>query len=632
MEMGSMKRVLAIAAVVLVVGVLVMVALRHRAAGARDADAPTLATVQRGDVRRTVTADGTLRALTTVEVKSDVSGKVELLAVDVGDRVKKGDLIAKIDPTDSETAYTQALAQLRSSQAQLAQAQAQAQAQPEMTSSSIAQAEAAYAARVKDLERLQASTQPRARADAKAALEKATAALQAAEQDLARLETATQPEARSQAWSALCQATAALEGARQDLARLEQAQHPQARTSAQADLDKARSALSVAEKEVERARQLNAKGYVSRSALDAAENAYESAKATFASAQERAETVAADQAAERRSAELRVQQAQAALDAAQKRWDTVDADQTAEVRAAEARVAQARADLAAAQRRWNTIDADQASELAAARAQAQQALNALRNARANAVQDRIKRAAVSDSMAQLTRNQAQVDQTRTTLSYTIITAPRDGVILKRYVEQGTIVTSGRQSLMGEGANIVQLGDLSQMYVDVSVDETDLADVRLGQKVEVTVDSVEDKTFAGSVTRIDPQATTTANVTTVKVEIRVLEQDERLLPGLTATCVFQVGERRNVLCLPSRAVREQDHETFVLVPDPAGPRRAPVRVGLKGDDATEIISGLKEGDQVILPELGAPTSSGFPGPPGGPLGPMGGGPPPGPPPG
>jgi len=603
-----------------VLGVAILVGVKvHTGRKSIASAVPQLATVERGTVRRTVSADGTLRALTTVTVKSDAGGKVVLLAVDVGDRVKAGQLIAKIDPTDTQANYTQALAGMQSTQAQLAQARAQAEAQPSMTRSSIEQAQAAYGAAVTDLERLRTSTQPRARATARAALDKAQAALRASQEDLARLTASTQPVSRVQARSALDQATAALKQAQESLTRLQQVQQPQALTAAQTALDTAKSDLSVAEKELKRSQKLRADGFLSQSALESAENKYEAAKATFATAQERVRTLAEDQAAELRAAQAQVEHAQAAEVSARKAWEAIDEDQGAERRAAQARVDEAQADLASAERTWSTIDEDQAAELRAAQAQVAKAKAALNNARANAVEDRVRKEAVADQRAQFTKAEAQVAQTRTALSYTTITAPRDGIILEKYVEQGTIVTSGRSSV-AEGMSIVKLGDLSTMYVDVEVDETDLADIKTGQKVEIEVESVADKTFTGSVARVNPQATTTSNITTVKVEIEVLDHDERLIPGLSATCDFLAGEKSDVLALPTKAVRKREGKSYVLVLAEPNAITVPVEVGLEGDDTIEIVSGLNEGDRVLLPQTATPgprdLPDGPPGPPGG----------------
>jgi HlyD family secretion protein len=610
-----MKRIWVVACAVVVLGVPGVLVLRHRAAKPADPSAPQMAKVERGTVRKTVTADGTLRALTTVSVKSDAGGKVILLAVKVGDRVRKGDLIAKIDPTDTQTAYTQALAGMQSTQAQLSQAQAQAQAQPVLTRSSIGQAQAAYDAAAMDLRRLQTATQPRDRADARASLDRARAALRASQEDLARLTTATQPVSRVQARSNLDQAEAALRQGRENLTRMKQGLHPQAVAEAREGLNRAKSALSVAEKELKRSQALNERGYVSQSSLDAVECQCETARATYAEAQARVKNLVDNQASELRGAEAQVEQAQAAYVAAKRKWDAVDDDQTPERNAADARLQQAQADLTTAERRWSTIDQDQSAELETSRARLGQARSALDNARAGSVQDRVRAEEVVNQRGQLTKVSAQVAQTKTSLNYTTIVAPRDGVILQKNVEEGTIVNSGRSGI-AEGVGIVELGDLSTMYVDVQVDETDLADISVGQKVELAVDSVQNKTLSGSVTRVDPQATTTSSVTTVKVEIEVLDHDKRLLPGLSATCSFMAGEKKDVLTLPVRAVRQKDGRSYAMIPGEPAPRTVLVEVGLEGDDVVEILSGLNDGDQVIIPQLGtgAPTNGGGPPPP------------------
>ncbi|MEI6501930.1 MAG: biotin/lipoyl-binding protein, partial [Armatimonadota bacterium] len=440
------KRIVLIAIVVVVVAVAGVLVVRQRNAKPKDTSAAQTVSVERGSVKKTVTADGTLRALTTVAVKSDAGGKVILLAVDVGDRVKKGDLIAKIDPTDTQSAYTQALAGQQSTQAQLNQAQAQAQAQPELTRAAIAQAQAAYDGAVSDQRRLQTATQPRDRADARAALDKAQEVLKASTEDLGRLTVSTQPVSRSTARASLDQAQAALRQAQESVKRLTQAAQPQGLADAKAALDKARSDLSVADKELKRSKQLSGQGYLSQSALDTAQNKYDNAVAAAAQAQEKVQNVAQDQAAELRGAQAQVEQAQAGLVAAQKKWDSLDNDQGAEKRSSEARLRQAQADLSAAQKRWATLDRDQAAELATARSRVSQASGALRNARANTVQNRVKAEDVVNQQAQMTKSAASVEQTRTTLSYTTITAPRDGVILSKDVEEGTIVNSGRSGV------------------------------------------------------------------------------------------------------------------------------------------------------------------------------------------
>jgi len=488
----------------------------------------------------TVSADGVLKPLTTVMIKSYAGGEIKVLAVEVGDEVQAGDLIAEIDPTDSRTTYTQALADLNAAQARLTQAREQADVQPTLTQASINQAEASYNAVVKDLERLQQATNPQSRAQARSALDKAQASLDATQKDVERLQQATHPQVRAQARSAL---------------------------------DKAQANLDIAEIELTRAEGLKAQGYVPQSEVDVALNRRDLAKAELASAQERWDTLKAEQSTELESAQARVNQAQAELASTQNRWDTLAAEQSAELQSAEARVAQAQAGL------------DQA--------------------RANAVQEQLRNADVISARAQVARAQAQVENARTMLDYTTIRAPRAGVILQKFVEEGTIVTSGR-SAVGQGTDILELGDLTKMFVEVHMDEADVAQVRVGQAVTIRVDAFVDEEFAGVVTRINPQASTEQNITTVLVTVQVRQLDARLKPGMTATCEFVVDQVENALYLPSRAAQKIDGKYAVMVVTEQGMATAPVKVGLVGDESTEILAGLKEGDEVIIPQLGGPA--------------------------
>jgi RND family efflux transporter MFP subunit len=179
------------------------------------------------------------------------------------------------------------------------------------------------------------------------------------------------------------------------------------------------------------------------------------------------------------------------------------------------------------------------------------------------------------------------------------------VILTKYAEEGTIITSGR-SMVAQGADIVELGDLSKMFVEVKLDEADVASIRLGQGVEITIDAFPDETGRGVVTKIDPQAVTEQNITTVLVTVEVENPDARMKPGMTATCEFLVGRRQRVLSLPSRAVQEMaGRHAVMIVAD--GEEQAPreVKVGLVGDERTEILEGLEEGDEVVMPGLTGP---------------------------
>ena len=146
----------ALAAIVLIGGFML-----HRSRSQTQANGTTykFGKVTRGDVRNSVTATGTIQPWKTVDVKSNIAGRIDRLAVDLGDRVEAGQLIAIIDPTDAEAAVKKADADLASARARAAQARASKTVQPALTSSAIRQAQAGVESARKSLEQSKQSRQ-----------------------------------------------------------------------------------------------------------------------------------------------------------------------------------------------------------------------------------------------------------------------------------------------------------------------------------------------------------------------------------------------------------------------------------------------------------------------------------------
>jgi HlyD family secretion protein len=173
------------------------------------------ARVERGNVVSSVSATGTLQPLTTVEVKSDVGGRIDQLPVELGQYVKKGQLIAAIDPTDPRTQLEQAQARHRAAQAKVSQAELNLALQRTQSAGQIAQAEQQLAAAKARMR--QAESQYRAQpALTRASIDQAKANLTSAEQALKQLESATIPQAKTAAQSDDRQTAAALEEARKN--------------------------------------------------------------------------------------------------------------------------------------------------------------------------------------------------------------------------------------------------------------------------------------------------------------------------------------------------------------------------------------------------------------------------------
>jgi HlyD family secretion protein len=270
-----------------------------------------------------------------------------------------------------------------------------------------------------------------------------------------------------------------------------------------------------------------------------------------------------------------------------------------------------------------------------AKAQVATVSSTLDQAIANQRNNEIRRLDITSAQATRARAAASLTNAKTTLDQTTVRAPSDGVVLKKYVEEGTIITSGL-SLSSTGTSILQMGDTSKMYVNVAVDETDIANVDEGQKVDVTIEAYPGIPFEGKVTRVNPQAQVEQNVTTVTVRVEIDNSSPtfRLLkPAMNATCEFIIAQKDDALAVPNEAIKQDDQGgSYVEVavggkpapPDketgtPADadtlvdvkPKKQTIEVGVEGNESTEVKTGLKEGDTIVAQtiEPAPPTTGG-----------------------
>ncbi|HNX56800.1 MAG TPA: efflux RND transporter periplasmic adaptor subunit [Prolixibacteraceae bacterium] len=176
-----------------------------------------------------------------------------------------------------------------------------------------------------------------------------------------------------------------------------------------------------------------------------------------------------------------------------------------------------------------------------------------------------------NAVGALKNAQSNYDKNKINLSYARIYSPIDGVVLDRAVEVGqTVAASFNTPTLFTIAN-----DLTQMKVEAKVDEADIGQLKLDQRVEFTVDAFPAKKFSGSVTEIRLQPTTTNNVVTYTVVIGAPNPENILKPGMTANATFFVTERRDILLIPAKATRfTPDPELLAQVMPMGGPQGAP----------------------------------------------------------
>jgi HlyD family secretion protein len=225
-----------------------------------------------------------------------------------------------------------------------------------------------------------------------------------------------------------------------------------------------------------------------------------------------------------------------------------------------------------------------------------------------------------------------VKKAQTNLGYATITSPIDGVILSRAVEEGqTVAASFNTPTL---FTIAQ--DLTDMRVIAKVDEADIGGVHEGQRVEFTVDAFPNDLFNGRVTQVRQEATTENNVVTYEVVISAPNPDLKLKPGLTANVKIITLEVKDVLAVPTKALRftpvPHSIEKDEVIEDCQGTTKVwkregktykayAVETGITNGILTEIKSGINEGDSIITdlvtasPEvnMGAQRSPFMPGP-------------------
>ena len=211
-------------------------------------------------------------------------------------------------------------------------------------------------------------------------------------------------------------------------------------------------------------------------------------------------------------------------------------------------------------------------------------------------------AKLKQAQAQVLQSQASLKQLEEQLSYTTIVAPMDGVVLSRDVEIGDAVSS--ILVLGSTATLVMTeGDTSQVYVKGKVDEADIAHVYMNQPARIKVESFRDRIFNGRVTKIAPLGVEKDNVTTFEVRVSIDNPGGELKANMTANAEILLDEHKGVLTVPENAVMyDGQKNASVEIPDKSqkeGKRKIPVKVGLSNGSVTEVLSGLKEGDQVVL---------------------------------
>ncbi len=196
----------------------------------------------------------------------------------------------------------------------------------------------------------------------------------------------------------------------------------------------------------------------------------------------------------------------------------------------------------------------------------------------------------------LPRYQAELDEARIRLSYAQVTAPISGIVGTISTNEGETVVAGFNA-----PTFVSIIDLERLQVDAYVDEVDIGKIRTGKECFFTVDAFPDREFHGRVVAIYPDAVIQDNVVNYDVVIDISSPFKNLLrTDMTASVTIYQKKRKGVLMVPRQAIIREGGHKFVLVQSSNGPpQKKAVKTGTSSGGNIEIVSGVNEGDTVVI---------------------------------
>jgi RND family efflux transporter MFP subunit len=208
----------------------------------------------------------------------------------------------------------------------------------------------------------------------------------------------------------------------------------------------------------------------------------------------------------------------------------------------------------------------------------------------------VAKSALEAAREQLGISKADDQRVHALSSYSVVTAPFDGVISKRYADTGSLIQAGTASST-QSMPVVRLAQSGLLRLRMPVPEADVPFIQDGGEVQVKVQATG-KTFTGKIIRFTRALDTSTR--TMLVEVDVPNPKLTLSPGMYAETVISLQQRNHVLTIPSQAVVQGESQPYVLALDAANKvQKKTVTLGIQGADKTEIASGLSAGEQIIV---------------------------------
>ncbi|NNJ10906.1 efflux RND transporter periplasmic adaptor subunit [Chloroflexales bacterium ZM16-3] len=567
---------LPVALVLIVVGLLLW---QLRQSGAT-ATTTSTASVTKGTLAVSVTGSGPAQATQSRSLSFGVAGTVESVLVNVGDTVTAGQPLARIDNRTLRLAVQQAEANLKSAEANLASAQGKGATAQDIASAqaSLASAEASY-------------TKTRNGTATPGDIASARAQLASAQANLAELKAGPTADTLSTARTRVQQAQITVQSQRDSLSAAK-SKAKDALTSAANSLRDAQDSYSTIYWSNRQQEKLP--GPLPQANIDqeaSALRAVQNAEASFQQAQTAYTQAEQDEITGIANAESSLKDAQIQLDV------LLSGPTASNLASAQASVASAQSSLD------KLLHPATAADLVSAQASVDQAKINLEKLTTPGSE-----ATLASADASLAQAQVQLETAKLDLENAVLTAPFDGIISAVGIAVGDASTVGT----------IDLIDASKMYIDISLGESDVSQVKPGMPVELTFDAVPDVTINGMIDTVAPVATVTQNVVTYPVRVSFDPGQSPIKVGMTASGTIVTQQISDAILVPSRAIQTRGSTQTVQVQQAPGQPLVSVRVqtGLSVNGQTEILSCvdtgsqcLQEGDTLVITAATTTTTGG-----------------------
>jgi RND family efflux transporter MFP subunit len=210
-------------------------------------------------------------------------------------------------------------------------------------------------------------------------------------------------------------------------------------------------------------------------------------------------------------------------------------------------------------------------------------------------------AAVQGAKANILAAEASYEEAKVAVEYTFIRAPFDGVILEKHADLGDVVAPFSSTVQSKGA-VVSMADMSTLQVEADVSESNLMQVKVNQPCEIQLDALPGERFRGRVHMIVPTVDRTK--ATILVKVRFVDQDDRILPDMSARVAFlskelSAQEQKPYTVVQASAIVMGGDQAHVFRINDATAHKTPVAVGKQWNDLMIVQKGLSKGDKVVI---------------------------------